>query len=178
MSLCHAVLRGLGGKCVCVAPCQWGRKACWCKYCVSLGGGVIGGTRLGISTVVILLTITTIIITIAIINVIFNPHPYRCLLSSPPLFSSHPVVYFFIRCSSQLSFMSPRRGHLVSWNPGQSRGSGSIGDPDVRCKDLAQVDQQPRLHQEADSLESFGCWVVSTGMWMYVGSFRSCDCGN
>ena len=27
MSLCHADLRGLGGKCVCVAPCHWGARS-------------------------------------------------------------------------------------------------------------------------------------------------------
>ena len=26
MSQCHADLRGLGGKCVCVAPCHWGAR--------------------------------------------------------------------------------------------------------------------------------------------------------
>ena len=26
MSLCHAVLRGLGGKCVCVSPCHGGKE--------------------------------------------------------------------------------------------------------------------------------------------------------
>ena len=26
MSLCHAVLRDLGGKCVCVSPCHWGKE--------------------------------------------------------------------------------------------------------------------------------------------------------
>ena len=27
--MCHWDLRGLGGKCVCVAPCHWERKTCW-----------------------------------------------------------------------------------------------------------------------------------------------------
>ena len=38
MSQCHADLRGLGGKCVCVE-----RETCWCKRGVSLVSGMIGG---------------------------------------------------------------------------------------------------------------------------------------
>ena len=36
---CHVDLRGLGGKCVCVAPCHWrarSREARWCKRGASL----------------------------------------------------------------------------------------------------------------------------------------------
>ena len=42
MSQCHWDVRGLGGKCVCVAPCHWERKTCWRKRGVSLVSGIIG----------------------------------------------------------------------------------------------------------------------------------------
>ena len=40
---CHADLRGLGGKCVCVAPCHWGAQNMLCKRSVSLVSLMIGG---------------------------------------------------------------------------------------------------------------------------------------
>ena len=43
--LCHAVLRGLSGKRVCVSPRRWGKEARWCKFGVSLGSGMIGGAH-------------------------------------------------------------------------------------------------------------------------------------
>ena len=27
MSLCHAVMHDLGGKCACVSPCHWGKES-------------------------------------------------------------------------------------------------------------------------------------------------------
>ena len=45
MSLCHSVLCGLGGKCVCVSPRHSGTETCWCKFGVSWGRAMIGGVH-------------------------------------------------------------------------------------------------------------------------------------
>ena len=42
MSLCHAVLRGLGAKCVCMAPCLWGAETSVCKRGVLQVSGMSG----------------------------------------------------------------------------------------------------------------------------------------
>ena len=49
MWLCHGVLRGHGGKCVCVSPCHWGEGKHAGVYSVHRWGGLAAPTMLNIA---------------------------------------------------------------------------------------------------------------------------------